>query len=197
MASAEQAVSLAFSCACGEMTGELTPQALRAGTHVECFCADCRAAHLYLGQSDPRPGGIRLFQTTPNQIGFRSGASSLRLFRLGPNGLFRWYAGCCNVPFGNTLTRPGLPFLALMVDRLQDDEALGPVRVRSFVPVAPGKPARHDGAFLMVSRLAVQMARARLSGHWRKTPFFDVETGRPIADPVVLDPAARAALKAR
>lgn len=189
--------ALDLSCDCGAVTGKLNGASLRYGTHLECFCADCRAAHLYFKQPDPRPGGVHIFQTTPDQITFLTGQEHLRILRLSPKGPFRWYAGCCDVPIGNTLGKPSLPFLGLITDRIAETERLGRIRVRSFVPAASGKAPRHEGMFYMVSRFLFQMARARLSGRWRQTPFFDVETGYPVVKPIVLDRAARTALKAR
>ncbi|MEX0339692.1 MAG: DUF6151 family protein [Arenibacterium sp.] len=186
-----------FSCDCGSLTGQLSAEALRFGTYLECFCNDCRAAHLHFEQPDPRPGGIEIFQTTPDQITIEKGSEHLRILRLGPKGPFRWYATCCNAPFCNTLNRPSLPFAGLIAERLNDKSQLGRVRVRSFLPGAPGKHPRHEGAFFMISRFVFQMARARFTGHWKKTPFFDVKTGYPIVKPVVLDRATREALKAR
>ena len=192
---AKNQAPLDFSCDCGALTGQLNAEALRFGTHLECHCKDCRAAHLHFGQADPRPGGIQIFQTTPDQITIHTGAENLRILRLGPKGPFRWHSSCCNVPLFNTLNRPGLPFAALIADRLKDKSRLGRIRAKSFLPSAPGKSPRHEGAFFMITRFIFQMARARLTGSWKKTPFFDVETGYPVVKPEVLDRATREALK--
>lgn len=185
--------SAGFSCTCGHVQGHLRPASRKTGTHLVCFCADCRAAQIHLSQPDPVAEGVALFQTTPDTVHFSQGKAALGLLRLSRKGLLRWYATCCNAPLFNTLAGPKLPFVALHVARLDDPSAIGPVRVRSFVP-QPGKPPRHQGAAGMVAQLALRMGAARLSGRWRQNPFFDRNTGKPIIDAIVLDKAARAAL---
>ena len=184
----------AFSCTCGALAGQLAPASRRTGTHVECFCVDCRATQLFLGQPDPRPGGVHLFQTTPDCIHIRQGRDQLGLMRLSPNGMFRWYATCCNAPMFNTLKRPGLPFVAVLVDRLADPSVIGKVRVQGFLPGKDGK-RRHKGAFGMITGLFQRMIAARLSGRWQETPFFDIDTGYPRAQPRVLTKAERDAFR--
>lgn len=193
--SAHQHGALDFSCECGALTGKMSAEAIRLGTHLECHCNDCRAAHLHFDQPDPRPGGIEIFQTTPDQITILTGAEQLRILRLSPQGPFRWHTACCNVPLCNTLTRPGVPFSGVITDRFQNKARLGRVRVRSFLPTSPGKPPRHEGVLFLISRFIYQVARARLTGRWKMTPFFDVETGYPVVKPIVMDRATREALK--
>lgn len=158
-----------------------------------CFCADCRAAQIYLSQPDPVLQGIALFQTTPDSIHFRQGQTALGLLRLSPKGLLRWYATCCNAPLFNTLASPKLPFATLHVARLSDPSVIGPVRARSFIP-QPGKPPRHQGAAGMAVQLAIRMCASRVSGRWRQSPFFDCETGKPVAIATIPDTSRRAAL---
>ena len=45
------------------MQGYITPEALKSGTHIACFCADCRANELYHHRSDPAPGPVALIST--------------------------------------------------------------------------------------------------------------------------------------
>lgn len=185
--------SAGFSCTCGHVQGHIAPASPKIGTHIVCFCADCRAAQLYLSQPDPAPRGVALFQTTPDTVHFTQGHEALGLLRLSRKGLLRWHATCCNAPLFNTLASPKLAFAALHVARLSDPSVIGPVRVRSFVP-QPGKPPRHQGAAGMVVQLAIRMGAARLSGRWRQNPFFDSTTGQPVAIATIPDKSQRAAL---
>ncbi|WP_293573465.1 DUF6151 family protein [Phaeobacter sp.] len=185
--------ALEFSCNCGDLCGHLTPEAQRAGTRIECFCPDCRAAELHFQQPDPAPGAVDLFQTTPDGIHITKGAENLRLMRLSPRGLMRWYAGCCGAPIANTLAKPGLPFVGLRSDRFADPAALGKIKARAFVP-QPGKAPRTYGGARMALALLSRMITVRMSGRWRETPFFDVETGTPVAEAEVISKEARAAL---
>lgn len=185
---------LAFGCTCGALAGQVAAEGVKSGTHLVCHCVDCRTAHLSLGQPDPRPDGIALFQTTPDMITITQGAEHLRLMQLSPNGLYRWYAGCCNTSLGNSLRKPTLPFFGLVVDRIAQPERIGRVRCQGFLPSEAGKGPRHKGAFYMATRFASRLIGTRLSGKWRSTPFFDVETGKPVISPVLIDPAERTRL---
>ncbi|MHA6262701.1 DUF6151 family protein [Arenibacterium sp. CAU 1754] len=158
-----------------------------------CYCADCRAAEIALGQPDPSPDGVAIFQTSPDTITLTGGQTLLGLMPLGPKGLLRWHATCCNAPMFNTLSRPTLPFCGVIVKRLTAPDIIGPVRVLSFVPSPGGGARKHQGATLMVWRFVTRMGAARLSGRWRKTPFFNVETGEPVVAPRVLTKEQRAA----
>lgn len=184
----------AFECACGTIAGEISPAGPSAGTHVECFCKDCRAGALWCGLSDPAPGGVRIYQTTPDAIRFTRGQDQLALFRLHPKGLLRWRAACCGVPLFNTLGRPKLAFAGVMVNRLLTPEVVGPVRTRAFVPGEAGKPPAHQGGLRSAFGVLSRMAAARLSGKWRNTPFFDPETGETAAKAQVLTKAERKAI---
>lgn len=182
-----------FSCICGALHGRIAQQAIRSGTRLRSHCADCRAEELVLGQPDPDPAGVDLLQTTPDAITFDGGIECLGLLRLGPNGLLRWYATCCDTPLFNTLKTPKLPFVGIHSARLSKPDLLGPIRVEGFVP-RPGKNPAHKGAGRMVVSLLTRMIAARLSGRWRETPLFDTDTGVPVATPRVLTREERAAV---
>ncbi|MBK0327638.1 hypothetical protein I5535_10035 [Rhodobacteraceae bacterium F11138] len=184
---------VAFSCNCGTVSGHIAPTARRSGTHLICHCRDCQAAERYLGQQDPSGTGVDLFQTTPDTITLDTGADRLAVLRLGPKGPLRWYADCCKAPLFNTLARPGIPFATVLVARIADPAPLGPVIAHGFVPQAGGPP-KHRGAGVMVWRFFTRMGAARLSGRWRQTPFFDLDTGEPTAPVHQLTREERAAL---
>jgi len=188
-----KATQQSFTCKCGTLRGHVTAHGIKSGTRAECFCADCRAAILYLGQPDPAPGPVDIFQLAPDAIEITQGADQLRLMRLGPKGLLRWYAGCCNTPFANTLAKPSLPFAGLHSNLFENKDALGKIRARGFVP-QPGKPAKTTGAAVMALGIISRMATCRMSGRWKQTPFFDVETGQPVAKADIPTKKERAAL---
>lgn len=158
-----------------------------------CYCRDCRAANRYFGQPDPAPDGVEVYQTTADSVSFETGLESLGLLQLGPKGVLRWYATCCNAPLVNTLRNPKLSFATMIVDRLNDPDAIGPIVVRSFVP-QPGGPPKHQGAATLAWRVFTRLGAARLSGRWRQTPFFDVDTGKPVVEPKILTKQERSAL---
>ncbi len=185
--------SVRFSCTCGRVCGRIDPASPRTGTHLKCHCRDCRAAERFFQQPDPGLDGVDLFQTSPDTIHVDKGQDQLAVLRLGPKGPMRWYAACCNAPLFNTLERPGLPFATALVARVEDPTALGPVVAHASFP-KPGGGTYHKNGGRMVWNVMTRMLAARLSGRWRKTPFFDSETGKPNGPVRVLSREERAVL---
>lgn len=185
---------LTFACDCGRVSGTLHSASPRTGGLLQCHCADCRRAIIWLDRSDPGPDGVRYFQTTPDRISIERGADELRAFTWKNDKLLRWYAGCCHTPLLNTLNTPKWPFASLMVDRLSDASPLGPVKSHAFMPSQNGK-TRNVNLLGFLSGFALRTARARLNGSWRNTPFFAAD-GEPIAPVRALtrDDRARATL---
>jgi len=187
------ATSLTFACTCGGLSGEVSAKGMATGTHVVCYCPDCRAGQLYFGQPDPAPGPVDIFQMSPEYIHITKGAENLAVMRLGPKGLFRWYAKCCNAPLATTTSSPKLPFAGFDVARFADPAPLGPVKTRAHVPQGNGK-WKHERPGPAVLGMIHRVLGARLSGRWRQNPFFNADTGEPIAPPHVITREERAAL---
>lgn len=179
---------LSFACTCGTLRGRLTSVTPRSGALIVCHCADCRAAELALGQPDPAPQGVALYQTTPDKVTLDSGSDQLALLRLSDKGLFRWHAACCSAPLFNTTPKPGFAFASLHAGRAADVAALGPL-----VGEVNG-PKGNKGLFGMIIGVLRRSAAARLSGRWRQNPFFDADSGAPVVTPRVLTAKERAAL---
>ncbi len=179
---------LTFSCSCGALKGHLDPSALQNGLHLACHCQDCRAAALYRGQPDPKnTGGVHLFQMPPDMIHIDQGHAQLKLFRLGPNGLFRWYAGCCGTPIANTLKSAKLPFAAISTNCFADPTLFGKVKAEGFLPTKkPGQSPSHRGGMRVVYAIFSRMIVSRLSGRWIENPFFDIEANAPVSKPEIL-----------
>lgn len=183
---------LGFACACGTVSGRIEPFARGGGMHVRCHCRDCRAAEIYLGQPDPRPDGVALYQTTPDRIIFDQGRDMLALMALGPKGIYRWYAACCRSPLFNTARTARFPFAGVHVSAIGATERLGPVRGEAFIPKPDGS-TRNTGAGAFVYGLLSRSIVAWISGRWRQTPFFDLATGKPVVEPRMLTKEERAA----
>jgi len=177
-------VDLAWHCRCGAMTGHLSV-APGTGLHLVCHCDSCVRAQRHFGVAASRAEGVGIFQTTPDRLQIDTGAEHLGLSCLSPNGLYRWYATCCDTQIGATARSGRFPFVGLLTTVIADPDALGPVRSEAFVPKAGGKAA-HKGSVRMVTTLAGRTIGALVSGRWRQTPFFDTETGAPTATPVML-----------
>ncbi|OED49754.1 hypothetical protein AB838_05430 [Rhodobacteraceae bacterium (ex Bugula neritina AB1)] len=182
-----------FSCNCGAVCGAVSAAGIKGGTRVVCYCSDCRANELYHGQPDPAPDPVDLFQVSPDSITITQGAAHLKAIRLGPRGPLRWYADCCSTPFANTLAKPGLPFAGMRSDLFEDISALGKIRAKAFLS-APGKQTRTKGGGVMAWGIISRMITARLSGRWKETPFFDANTGKPVAEPHLISKEERAKL---
>lgn len=180
-----------FACNCGSLRGHVAAHGIKTGMRVACYCADCRATELYHGQPDPAPGPVDLFQLSPDTVEITQGADHLRLMRLSPKGTLRWYTGCCRTPIANTTAKATLPFAGLRSDLFINKDALGKIKAKGFMPQA-GKPPKTTGAFPMALGIFKRLATSLMSGKWRKTPFFDIETGQPTAKPEILSKEERA-----
>jgi Family of unknown function (DUF6151) len=184
---------LGFSCGCGALKGHVTAEGVRSGSHVLCYCPDCRAGELCFQQPDPAPGPVDIFQLSPDTVVIDQGAEHLAAIRLSPNGMFRWYAKCCDTPLCTTMKSAKTPFAGMSVDRFDDPDRLGPVVSKGFVP-APDGSRKHETAYRAAWPLIKRMAVARLSGRWKQTPFFDAKTNAPVVEPRVIDKSERAPL---
>jgi hypothetical protein len=160
-----------------------------------CYCHSCQAFAHVLGQAgrtlDER-GGSDIVQTLPAHVTFTRGAELLACLRLTPKGTFRWYAGCCSTPIGNTAWTAKVSFVGLIHTCLDTgdmsmEEVFGPVTTWNQTATARGEPKpQQTGVGRMVVWLTGTMLRARLSGDYKRTPFFHPDTGAPVVTPRVL-----------
>jgi hypothetical protein len=183
----------------------MTPE---AGNHCVCYCDDCQAFARFLGRDDilDEQGGTEIFQTTPARIHLTGGVANLRCMRLSEKGLHRWYAGCCRTPVGNTLGKARVPFVGLLHPFLGDgtdgrprDAIIGPIIERAYGRFAIGgmpPDAREVASLGFILRAARKILHGFVTGEYRPSPFFDLETGKPVVVPEVLGPEERARLTA-
>ncbi|QFT57188.1 hypothetical protein FIU94_00005 [Sulfitobacter sp. THAF37] len=184
---------LDLTCACGQIKGYLRDFAPSVGTHAECFCVDCRAAELHLGQADPAPGPVGVFQTTPDRLTFTEGTENLAVFSFGEKNLLRWYAACCGTPLFNTPRNPRLSFVGIRTAAIPDTGPLGPVTAQGFIPTDDDK-TRHKGILRLVGAAMARIAMQRITGRWRNNPLFDTASGTPARPVTVLPRGTRDAL---
>jgi hypothetical protein len=189
-----------LGCACGRLGGEVDGSA--TFNRGSCYCKDCQAFAYFLGDAErvlDAHGGTDVVQTSPQAVRFTRGREHLACMRLTSAGLMRWYAACCNTPIGNTPSDYRLSFVGLIHCCLGDperslDASFGVSRMRVHTGSAWGEPKPHNrGLALAVVRLGAMMLRARLSGAYRDTPFFE-RAGAPVVVPKILSAEARAAL---
>lgn len=191
-------MAIPLRCRCGTLRGEIEPAS--AFVRVTCYCRDCQAFARVLGREDvldPR-GGTDLVALLPAGTRLIAGEDKLACLSLGPKGLLRWYATCCDTPIANTPRDPKLPYVGVLAASMADpsalDAAVGPSRVALGTDSARGEvqstPARTG---LAVVRIMWGMLLARLRGRHRDNPFFQPGTNRPVREPRVLTREERAA----
>ncbi|HLD68466.1 MAG TPA: DUF6151 family protein [Pseudomonas sp.] len=195
-----------ISCNCGKLKGRLEQtQGVNRGL---CYCADCQAFARFLNRDTDvldQSGGTDVVQTVPKHLSFTEGLEHLACMRLSPNGLLRWYAACCNTPIGNTSANFKLSFVGLIHNCLATeaeakagalDQAFGPKRMQVNTASALGQPKpRSFGLLPAIPRIAGMLLKARLDGSYKRTPFFNPDSGTPIVTPRVLSLQEREALK--
>ncbi len=136
----------------------------------------------------------------PAALSFTQGQHHIVGLRLKPNGLYRWYANCCNTPVGNTLT-PTIPFVGVLAqafDESRRDDVLGAPSGAIFGKFAVGEPPRGStGLNLPLFFGAIgKLLGWRLRGRAWPHPFFSRETGAPVYAVTVLSKEQREALRA-
>lgn len=191
-----------LQCKCGTLKGGVDhpEKALR----LVCYCKDCQAFAHYLGRAadvlDPM-AGTDIVAVHPGQVTFTEGQEMLACMSLSDKGMLRWYASCCNSPMGNTSRSIKLAHVGLLHSCLEAgpgglDRAFGPVRMRSATKGARGTPpAAPFGAIKSLPHFVLGLLAARISGSYRRTPFFH-QDGTPVATPTVLSDEQRARLAA-
>ena len=179
-------------CRCGGLRGHVVPSI--AATRAICYCKDCQAYARFLetpGIADAN-GGTEVIASSAQAVHLTSGSERLACLSLRDGGLLRWYAGCCKTPIANTPRNPGMPYVGLVHCCL---EAEAPPLDKSFgqrrIVVNTQSARNHVRAtpLATLARVVVLMtslAGARLTGAYRRNPFFVAGTRTPIRDVHVL-----------
>ena len=148
---------------------------------MRCYCADCRAAVLYTTGKDVVGRGVELYQTTPDKISFEKGQDKLAVFSFNPKKLLRFRASCCGVQMFTMLPTPKFALAGVMTNLLSDKTAIGPVAMEAFIP-QPDGTSKHSSVLRLYGGTMWRALVARLTGRWKQTPFFDIKTGKPVAE---------------
>ena len=186
-------------CRCGSVEGRLEGAARDTVNRVVCYCADCQAFVHRLGRADllDAHGGSDIVQVAPARLSYPRGADRIACLRLGPKGLYRWYASCCNTPLGNTVS-PAIPFVGILAQAFASpDDAFGPPVGGIYGKFAVGEPP--PGTTRPNLRLLARAIRMvlgwKLGGKTWPHPFFDRATRAPRYPVTVLSPDERDALR--
>ena len=192
-------------CRCGTLRGQVShPEKVSRGV---CYCKDCQAFAHFLGRAGDildEAGGTDVVATTASRVSFTQGIQALACMSLSGKGMLRWYASCCNTPIGNTPRTMKLAHVGLIHTCLQDpprtlDAAFGPVRMRVNTQSARGTARPKTMPLSTIASILpflASLARARLDGSYRRTPFFVPDRGTPVVVPKVLTAAEREQLAA-
>jgi len=181
-----------LSCRCGTVQGtaiDITPS---SGNRVVCCCNSCQAFARYLGREEDvldEFGGTDIFQTSLSQVRVHQGGEQLRSMRLSPQGLLRWYTGCCNTPVGNTV-KASIPFVGIVHSFLHaDSKQLGPVRAYAYLSHARSTPDYPHGGQKFPLGITLRIMRKmlwwKLRGMGKKSVFFR-DDGHPVSEPTVV-----------
>ncbi len=202
-------MNIPLKCRCGSIRGLAKDVTANPSNRLICMCDDCQAYAHHLGCANrvlDRHGGTDIFQTTPSRIEITDGHEHLRLLRLTPKGLLRWYAGCCKTPIANTAGAAWVPFVGVVHTFMDHsagpsrDEALGPVIASIHGRFAVG--GLPHGAYARApARLILRFLRFFATGIATRghspSPFFVHRSSKPIVEASVLSASEREALRSR
>ena len=193
-------VDLRLSCLCGEVTGAVRRHSRELSNRGVCYCRDCRGFLRFLERPDllDANGGTDIFQVAQGQVSFtEESAKHLACVRLSHKGMHRFYSLCCKTPLGNTISA-GIPFVGLPAALLADVEMRElslqpPVAIQTRSAIGGKLASSSFAEIAMLFRFAGLLARWKLGGHGKPSPYFD-DGSSPRVEPTVLPPEARARL---
>ena len=187
-----------LQCRCGALKGYVRRS--QAANRCVCYCRDCQAFAHFLGRSGEildTNGGTDVIQTRAANVAFTQGKETLACMRLTPNGMLRWYSTCCNTPIGNTLANYKVAFIGLVHSCLEGggptlQESFGPVQAHVNTDNTHGKVRTSSFALMtVIVRFIALVARARIDGSYKNSPFFAAGSADPVAVPKVLSRGER------
>jgi len=195
--------SATLQCSCGEVRGLVANIARRTVNRVVCYCADCQAFLHQIGRTDlfvPH-AGTDIVQVAPATLSFLQGRQNIVGLRLSQKGLYRWYARCCRMPLGNTVT-PAIPFVGLVAQAFasatQDaNDLVGPPVGGIYGNFAVGGAPEGSTGFnpWLFARAIGMVLGWRLRGKTWPHPFFDQATRAPTYPVTILTRSERDALR--
>lgn len=193
-------INIPLKCKCGALQGFADVPASHKGGRFVCLCDDCQAYAHYLGRAQDVldvNGGTDIFPVAPANIKITQGIENLKCCRLSDKGMYRWYAGCCKTPIGNTPPSAKTIYVGVFSGIL-DCSKLGPVSARmqgkfGIGPLAPG--TLQTVSLPVIFHLIRFMLVSALKRQQKPSPFVDSSTGRLRAEPYILTSAEREALR--
>lgn len=201
-------IHIPLKCKCGALQGFADVPASHKGGRFVCLCDDCQAYAHYLGSAQDvldKNGGTDILPIAPANIKITQGIENLKCCRLSDKGMYRWYAGCCNTPIGNTPPSTksiyvGVcsPIMNYPKDNTLRDSELGPIsaRLQGKYGIGPlPADALQSVSLPVILRIIRFMLGAFLKRQQKPSPFVDPATGQLRVEPYILTPAERDALR--
>ncbi|MCA0911114.1 DUF6151 family protein [Qipengyuania gaetbuli] len=193
---------LPFSCSCGAIAGTLVDVGPKAGDRYVCYCNDCRDFARYLGKDAEvldAAGGSSVYQTRVGHLRIERGLDHLACVNMAGKQTLRWFCRDCRTPLFNTMDNGRWPFLSMITagcDKAKREAVLGPPRGSVFAEHATGPDVVTPPvtAFAMIRRVIVRLFADKLSGASKRYALFDPVTKAPVARPLSLTDAEKAAL---
>jgi hypothetical protein len=190
-------------CRCGSLRGHVVPSI--AATRAVCYCRDCQAYARFLETPAvaDADGGTEVVASSAQSVVFSEGIDRLACMSLREGGLLRWYASCCNTPIANTPRNPAMPYVGLVHSCLETgapplDRSFGGRRIAVNTQSARNRVRATPLATLgRVLVLMTSLAGSRMSGAYRRNPFFVAGTRTPIRGVRVLSADERRRAYAR
>lgn len=189
----EKGTNQPISCRCGKLKGYVVFSGKE--NRGICYCTDCQAFAKYLGQEAVvlnNAGGTEIVQTVAEFVRITEGKEALACMKLTERGILRWYSNCCNTPIANTPDKVNMAFVGLVHNCLKADgqsleRAFGKLKMVAFTESATSEPKpKSFGVPLAMVRIMAMLAKARIFGGYKQTPFFDLQMGKSIIKPKVL-----------
>ena len=188
-----------LQCQCGTLKGYVSrPDMANRGV---CYCKDCQAfAHFLERPGDAvlnELGGTEIVAALPKHVQFTQGLEALVCLSLSDQGLLRWYASCCNTPIGNTPRDYKIPYVGLIHSCLAKhspslEDSFGPVRMVLQTKSAKGHvKSTPMSNFVTLLKIMKSVIATRISGNYKRNPFFVEDSGAPIKQPRVLTKVER------
>lgn len=188
-----------IQCQCGSLTGEVSNT--NAAVRAVCYCKDCRAYAIHLGKEEEvldALGGTDVVATQARDVALTGGVENLACLSLSSRGTLRWYAKCCNTPIANTSRDWRLPYVGLVHTCLTKplERSFPVVQMHVNTRSAKGTPPPSMWWRKLTALLGFmpKLLFARLTGSYRRTPFF-TPGGAPRVEVKVLSREQRDAAK--
>lgn len=193
-------MNITIECQCGKIRGTADSR-YGKGYRAICLCDDCQAYAHYLGLAATVldiNGGTDIFPINPAELKITHGIENLKCLRLIPQGMFRWYAGCCKTPIANCAA--SIPYIGMVHTILEKtnsaselEKHFGPPTARiqgkfGIKPLPAGTLERVSPAFMF--RALKLMWLVYLHGLTKPSPFLDKD-GKPLVEPYILTKSER------